>query len=69
LPYFCHADDRKHPDPFIHGKEERDPSFLRMTRTINTFNYLMSIGLSKISLLELSYRKRVARKKVTKKTG
>ena len=21
LPYFCHADDRKHPDPFIHGEK------------------------------------------------
>ena len=29
---FCHAHDRKHPDVFIHVKEERDPSFLRMTR-------------------------------------
>ena len=32
FPSFCHADDRKHPDAFIHGKEERDPSSLRMTR-------------------------------------
>ena len=29
LPYFCHTDDRKYPDPFIHGKEERYPSFPR----------------------------------------